>query len=254
MRVAILIVGHSQTEEWEVSASFFNKFPKDSVLKNSDVLAYVNCRDVSAARIESYLSNFPQPNKFLHYTPLNGHSVTNIPLDVKTNVYKTDYNFNRQGYLFGILEAYSSTFDMLKGYDYVLQVNPDVYVTRHDSLEDYMTRNFENRTVFHVNTMRSDIDKGFSCDSVIYRPNLMADNFFSLYRHPQILGEVMKKRETDPNYKFLPEQILKHIIIATSNTYSVMSPGTRNNRLVDSFGLWHCHDVDAAKTFLRNKQ
>lgn len=247
MKIATLIVGHSQTEEWNVSARFFKRFPNDSVLKNSDLLAYVNCRDVKASLIEDYLDQFPQCNKFLHYTPLNGHSVADVPLCIGSNAYKKDYNVNRHGYLFGILEAYTSTFDMLKNYDYVLQINPDVYVTEHELLEKYMVNNFSGTTSFHVNTMRGDFEKGFSCDSLLYRPKLMKDNIFSLYRHPNVLEEVMKKRETDPNYKFIPEQILKNLILATSSTYNVMCPGTRNNRMIDAYGLWHCHDIEAAK-------
>ena len=112
MKTAILIVGHSQKEEWKINASYFSKMSNDSIIKNSDILAYVNCKDIKASTIESYLDLFPNKNKYLLYTPSNGHSIETLPLDVKSNSYKIDYNKNRTGYLFGVLEAYCNTFQI----------------------------------------------------------------------------------------------------------------------------------------------
>jgi hypothetical protein len=253
MKVATLITSHSQTEEWEISAEFFQRMPKDSILKNSDVLVYANSKDVKASQIEKYLEAYPNSNKYLFYTPMNGHSVEDLPLDAKTNVYKTNYGNNRTGYLFGFLEACASTWDLLKSYDYVLQINTDVYVTDSEKFESYMKDNESNDAVFHVSTMRCDIDKGFACDTILYRPNLMKGNYFSLYRHPQLFNDLMQRQKSDPNYRFLPEQFLKHIILASGSKYVVMGPGTRNNRQIDAFGLWHCHDNAEARKYLSDK-
>lgn len=253
MKIAILIVGHSQTEEWEISADFYRSFPDSSILKQADVLAYVNCRSIKASTIESYLDRFPQKNKFLMYTPLNGHSVSNIPLNVETNLYKLNNSINRKGYLYGILEAYHTTFDLLKEYDYVVQVNPDVYITDNALLENYMMNNFDNEIVHHVNTMRGDANKGFSCDFTLYRPNISRGNYFSLYRDVQVLHDITRKSQVDENYRFLPEQFLKRVILDSGTSHKVMCPSTRNNRKIDEFGLWHCHDCAAAKEFLKMK-
>jgi hypothetical protein len=165
MKLAILLTGHAQTKEWELNAEFFRNMPNDSIIKNADILAYVNCKDIKASQIENYLDNFPNPRKYLFYTPMNGHTVANLPIDMSTNEYKTNFN-NRAGYLFGALEAYTNTFDLLKSYDYVIQINPDVYITNYAKLEDYLKSNMNTDSVFHVNTMRSDIDKGFTCDLI----------------------------------------------------------------------------------------
>ena len=75
IRTAILVIGHSQTDEWAICAEFFRRMPEDSILRNADLLAYVNCTAISAAQVEAYLEQFPQQQKFLYYTPMNGHSV-----------------------------------------------------------------------------------------------------------------------------------------------------------------------------------
>jgi hypothetical protein len=244
------MVAHSQTEEWGISAKFFRRMPEDSLFRNADLLAYMNCRAIKASQVEAWLELFPHENKYLYYTPMNGHSVASLPLNVAANVYKENYDVNKQGYLFGILEAYSSTFDLLKDYDYVIQVNPDVYLAEPAKLEAYLLANFDNDVVHHVNTMRRDIRNGFSCDFTVYRPRLVKDNHFALYRHPDVLGQVMEKAKTEPEYRFLPEQVLKHLILKAGHKYQVICPGTRINRKIDDYGVWHCHDNEAARRYL----
>jgi hypothetical protein len=177
-----------------------------------------------------------------------------MPLSVETNLYKENYSINRKGYLYGILEAYSTTYDLLKQYDYVVQVNPDVYVTDHSPLENYMSENMNNNIVHHVNTMRGDINKGFSCDFTLYRPNISSQNYFSLYKSPDISYDIDQKSLIDQNYKFLPEQFLKSVIISSGTSYKIMCPSTRNDRKIDAFGIWHCHNCDEARQFLSNKE
>ena len=250
MKIAILLTGHAQTREWELNAEFFKRMSEDSLLKNADILAYVNCPNIKASIVEKYLENFPNKKKYLFYTPLNGHSVSNIPLDVSTNDYKTNFN-NRAGYLFGALEAYSGTFDLLKMYDYVVQINPDVYVTNYLKIENYLKENFKNNSVIHTNTMRSDINKGFTCDFIVYRPNLMKENYFQFYKSPEVMGYVLEKSKVDPNFKYIPEQILKRLCEVFDLKYSVICNGTRNNRLIDEYGMWHCHEITEVEKELK---
>jgi len=250
MKLAILITAHAQTTEWELNAEFFKRMPSDSIIRNADIIAYANCKDIKASKIEQYLDLFPNPRKYLLYTPLNGHSVANLPIDVSTNQYKTNFN-NRAGYLFGALEAYTGTFDLLKTYDYVVQINPDVYITDCSKLENYLMEKINSPEVFHVNTMRSDINKGFTCDFIVYRPNMMPGNIFSSYKSPEVMNYVLEKSNSDPNFKFIPEQILKRICDVFNLKYGVICPGTRNGRQIDAYGLWHCHDIDAARRELK---
>jgi len=250
MKVSILLTGHAQTKEWELNSEFFNKMSEDSILKNADILAYVNCKDIKASQIEKYLDLFPNPKKYLLYTPLNGHSVSNLPIDVSTNQYKTNFN-NRAGYLFGALEAYFGTFDLLKSYDYVIQINPDVYITNYKKIEEYLKDNLNNESVFHVNTMRSDLNKGFTCDFIIYRPSLMKENIFQFYRSPEVMGYVLEKSKSDQNFKYIPEQILKRLCEVLDLKYSVICNGTRNNRLIDEYGMWHCHETSDVEKELK---
>lgn len=250
MKVAILLTGHAQTKEWELNAEFFKRMSHDSILRNADILAYVNCPDIKASQIENYLDNFPNPKKYLLYTPLNGHSVAELPINVSTNEYKTNFN-NRAGYLFGALEAYAGTFDLLKMYDYVVQINPDVYITNFNKLENYLKENQHTDSVFHVNTMRSDINKGFTCDFIIYRPNLMNGNIFNFYRSPDVMGYVIEKAKTDQNFRYTPEQILKRLCEVLNLKYSVICEGTRNNRLIDEYGMWHCHETSEVQKELK---
>jgi hypothetical protein len=249
IRTAILVIGHSQTEEWSICADFFRRMPDDSLLRNADLLAYVNCTSIRAAQVEAYLERFPQEKKFLYYTPMNGHSVADLPLDVKANVYKEDYGVNRQGYLFGVLEAYANTFDLLKHYDYVVQINPDVYIA-NGRLERYLVENFDNDIVHHVNTMWADIKRGFSCDFTVYRPRLARTNHFALYRDPEVMDYVLERARTDPDYRSIPEQILKHLVLKAGHKYQVICPSTRYNRKIDAYGIWHCHDNEAARRYL----
>jgi hypothetical protein len=252
MKVAILLTSHAQTLEWEINAEFFKRMPKNSILRNADMLAYVNSTDIKASEAEKYLKSFPNPKKYLLYTPLNGHTVANLPIDAKTNKYKTNSS-NRAGYLFGAIEAYTRTFDLLRDYDYVVQINTDVYITDFNKIENYLCENFNNENVFHVNTMRGDINKGFTCDTIIYRPNIMKNNVFQYCQSPEVMGFVLEKSNIEPDFKFIPEQILKRLCEVLNLKYKVICPGTRNNRTIDAFGLWHCHDISAAKDELKSK-
>lgn len=249
MKVAILLTAHAQTKEWELNAEFFRRMPSDSILRNADILAYANSKDIKASQIEQYLDLFPNSRKYLLYTPMNGHSVANLPIDVSTNQYKTNNN-NRAGYLFGALEAYSGTFDLLKSYDFVIQINPDVYITNYEKLENYLKDNLNTDSVFHVNTMRSDLNKGFTCDFIVYRPNMMSNNYFAFYKAPEVMGYVGEKSKIDPNFKYIPEQILKRLCEVFNLKYSVICQGTRNNRQIDEYGMWHCHEIKDVQSFL----
>lgn len=249
MKAAILIVGHSQNEEWKLNAEFFCKFPEDSLLRNAHLLAYVNS-NIEASKIENYLKFFPQKIKKLFYTPINGHSVDDLPLDTDSNKYKLNYSVNSSGYTWGILEAYSSTFPLLKDYDWIIQINPDVYITDNLKIEKYLADNFENQIAFHVNTMRGNESLGFNSDFIIYRPKIMKINHFEIYKNEKFRQKILEQKFSgNLNYKHLPEKILQSIIKMSGLQYSIICPGTRNNREIDQFGIWHCHD----NTLVKNK-
>jgi hypothetical protein len=246
MRGLVLYIAHGQTDEWKISSSFFNSYPTDSILKDFDILAYVNSSDVTASQIENYLSLFPNKNKRLIYTPCNGHTIDySLSLICNNNVYKEDTSLNRSGYLFGVSEAFSYTFDLVRHYDYVIFLNADVYMTDSKKIEDYLIDNFDNDLVHHVNTMRGDFDKGFSTDFTIYRPNkFLNGNHFSYYKDPQYINYITTQGGN------IPEQMLKLILTQNDIPYKIMGPSTRNNRKPDEFGVWHCHDNEEALLFL----
>jgi hypothetical protein len=243
MKGAFLIVGHSQTIEWEFAAQFFDRFSARSVFRGFDLLAYVNSTLVTAGQIERYLELFPNKSKKLLYTPCNGHTVdAALDLNCESNLYKVDTSRNRFGYWYGVIEAVSGTFDLLKTYDWVIQLNPDVYVTDDKLLWTYIETNNDTKFVHHVNTMRGDIKNGFSTDFQLYRPAKFRRNHFLDYRNHALLKGLREKKESISEFRFVPEQLLKHLVTASQEPYQIIGPSTRNNREIDRLGLWHCHD------------
>ncbi len=253
MKGIFLFVGHGQSQEWMNAARFFSLFGQKSLLRSFDILAYVNSTGVSAGAIEEYLTHFPNKIKRLFYTPCNGHSLdSTLSLDCAPNVYKIDTSVNRMGYWYGIIEAYANTFDLLRQYDYVIQLNPDVYITDSTKIECYLESNYTNSIAHHVNTMRGDIENGFSTDFHIYRPNLFHRNHFSDYALPDMAAALRMRSEKEKNYRFIPEQLLKKLVIGSGLCYTVIGPSTRNNREIDQHGLWHCHNNRDVDQFLAN--
>ena len=243
MKGAFLFVGHSQTSEWQYSAQFFNQFSEQSVLRDFDLLAYVNSTRVSATQMESYLELFPNKSKKLLYTPCNGHSVdSSLDLNCESNLYKEDTSKNRFGYWYGVIEAVCGTFDLLRTYDWVIQLNPDLYVTDGDRLWSYIETYIDSEHLYHVNTMRGDIKNGFSTDFQMYRPSKFERNHFRDYQDHDLLFNLRTKKEFNAEFRFVPEQLLKHLIVNSQQPYRIIGPSTRNNREIDSLGLWHCHD------------
>ena len=254
MRGIFLFVGHGQTEEWVNSASFFSLFTQKSLLRSFDILAYVNSTDVSAGQIEDYLSYFPNKVKRLFYTPCNGHSIDlTLPLDSSSNIYKSNTNLNRMGYWYGIIEAYANTFDLVRRYDYVVQLNPDVYITDSQKIERYLESNLSYPAAHHVNSMRGDQENGFSTDFHIYRPNLFRRNHFLDSMLPGVAETLRLRGETEERYRFVPEQLLKKLVIDSGLPYTIIGPSTRNNRAIDSLGLWHCHNNEDVEKFFKKK-
>ena len=249
MKSLILFTAHGSTEEWEIAAAFMNSYPKDSILRNADILAYVNCPEIPASRIEEYLKKFPNKNKRLLYTPLNGHTVDpSLELTEQGNGLKTshkDLGFyhsqvkNTFGWRAGTLEAYALTFPLVRHYDYVIHLNIDVYITNRKNIEGLLLDNLDNDIAHHVFRWRGD--QGFATDCQIYRPNKFSYNHFKYYKEG-----IKKLRE---GKSFVTEAVLAWLLKRDEKIKYSVIPYART-----TFGMWHTHDNEAAWNFLQNKK
>jgi len=208
MKVLLFITGHSQLHEY----NYFNKFLQQTSLK-CDIFIYCNNASI-APHIVKYYQEFPQTNKQLFITTLNS------------------------GYRTGGMEAMSRAIQMgvFHGYDYVIHLHPDVFLTESIYLNKILYTNLENDTVFFMTRYFPDDPNHFSSDFFIFKPRLLTVNIFfaELY-----------------TYTDSPEHYLYHVIKKYNVKHQVVKRFDNDNwsprRIDDHLKLYHEHDLELVK-------
>jgi len=255
MKCAILYTSHENTYEWDFSARFLDRLPDESILKNADILAYVNSQKVSATQIENYLLKFPNKNKRLFYSPVNGHTIFK-DLDLTSEPQQINIKkkmSSSPGWFAGTLEAYFLTFPLLRSYDYVIHLNIDCYVTNHENIEKYMLKNFPNDISHHFSRFRSGPTSGLTTSSQIYRPNKFKYNHFENYKKTikkYCSQKLFNDRKSLNQKDWVPtEIIMKKMLKDNEIKYNIFCEQKGRN----DFGLLHSHDKERIKLLLNIK-
>ena len=208
MKLLLFITGHSQLHEY----NYFNQFLQQSGLK-CDIFIYCNNPDI-APDIVKYYQEFPQTNKHLFITTLNS------------------------GYRTGGMEAMSRAIQMgtFHGYDYVIHLHPDVFITESVYLKEILSRNLDNDTVFFMTRYFPDDPNHFASDFFIFKPKILTVNIF--------LAELY-------TYTDSPEHYLYHIIKRYNVKYKVIKRFDNDNwyprRVDDHLKLYHEHELEKVK-------
>lgn len=249
MKCLILFTAHGSTEEWEIAAAFMNSYPDDSILRNADILAYVNCPEIPASQIEKYLKKYPNKNKRLFYSPLNGHTVdeslgllssgNGLKFSNESHEFYHSQVKNILGWRAGTLEAYAITFPLVRQYDYVIHLNIDAYVTNTEYIDRLLVDNLNNDVSHHVFDWRNG--NGFASDCQIYRPSKFKYNHFQDYK-------IGIDKYKDRSNKFVTEYILSWLIKKDSEIKYKIIPSNRRD-----FGIWHTHDNEKVLKFIKQK-
>lgn len=153
MKVLLFVTGCRHVKEYD----YFNRFLQrlNTLSDICDLFIHCNNSDISE-KILTYYKQFKQKNKFLYVTSLNiGHAM-------------------------GGVEALSTGIDMgiFNAYDYVIHLDPDVYITDETRIIEVLRDNLENDCVFFMNKSYPDDERFFSFDFFIFKPRLLKSNIF----------------------------------------------------------------------------
>ena len=228
MKTLIFYTSHRQLEEIKYSALFFQQFPINSILKQADIMLVHGNPKIDSQKLEEYLNMFPNKNKRLLYTKQN------------------------EGYLWGSFEKLYNFFYLFKDYHYVINTNPDVYITRDNEISNLLLDNLNNDIVYFVNMMRGSLKKGFSADFQIFKPTLFKKNYFKIYKNKyyRFYFNILRKF----NRKFTTELMLQKMIRKNNLKHKILYPSYRYQREIDPYGIWHCHDNERVKKYLSKSQ
>ena len=204
MKILLFITGHRQLKEYH----YFNVLLKRLTI-DCDIYIYCNNPDISGEIVE-YYQQFQQINKRLFITSLNN------------------------GYTMGAIEAISESLNMgiFHGYDYVIHLHPDVFLTDDTYLLELLNKHLKNETVFLVNRCFPDDQEHFSVDFFIFKPKLLRINIF--------ISELY-------TYKYSPEKYLFYVLRKYNIMYQVVKRFNNDcwypRRIDDHLKLYHEHDL-----------
>ena len=216
MKVLLFITGHRQLKEYH----YFNIFLNSLNLKLlCDIYIYCNNPEISGELLQ-YYKEFPQKNKYIFITSLN------------------------HGYTMGGAEAVNQGIKMgiFHGYDYVIHLHPDVFITDDSYLMNVLHENEFNDTVFLLTKYFPGDNRHFAFDFFIFKPKLLTINIFTneLY-----------------TYTDSPEHYLYYIINKYNIKHKVVKRFDNDNwyprRIDDHLKLYHEHDLEKVETYLKIK-
>jgi len=216
MKILIYITGYRHLIEYK----YFNNFLRELRIKYlCDIFIYCNNAEINNEIME-YYRMFEQKNKQIFITTLNG------------------------GYRIGGVEAISEGIDMgiFKGYDYVIHLHPDVFITDDLYLIDILLENKDNDTVFLITKSKPDDDRFFSFDFFIFKPKKLENNIFK-----------------DELYTFMscPEHYLHDMIMKNEIKYKFIKRFNNNNwyprRIDENLKLYHEHDMNNVVNLLKER-
>lgn len=216
MKVLLFITGFRHVEEY----GYFNDFLQRLNTLNGvcDIFIYCNNPDISAD-IVAYYRKFTQKNKHLLITSLNA------------------------GFIMGAVEAVSRGIEMgiFDGYDYVIHLHPDVFMTDESGIMEVLTENIANDCVFFITKSEPDDERFFSFDFFIFKPKLLKQNIFSDELHSYGDG---------PEH-FLCDMLAKHDV-AFKFIKRFANDDWFPRRPDDHLKLYHEHDLRLVRELLND--
>jgi hypothetical protein len=214
MKVLLFITGYRQVKEYD----YFNRFLQrlDALRDLCDVFIYCNNVMISADII-TYYQKFTQANKHLYITSRN------------------------VGFGMGGVEAVSRGLEMslFDGYDYVINLHPDVFIVDESGIVDLLHANLDNDCVFLVNKSLPDDDRFFSFDFFIFKPKLLKRNIFidELYAYDDV-----------------PEHYLCDMLVKHEVKFKVIKRFANDTwfprRVDEHLGLYHEHELERVEALL----
>jgi len=218
-KILFFITSHRQVCEINYCADFFNLFSYD-LIKNSDIILYCNNINISEEILNKHLNKFPQKNKQLIHTSKNW------------------------GYLLGALEMLSDSYELFKNYDYVVSINPDVYITDHNKLLNILNKHYYDDNVFIVERLETPAysNNTFQIDHHILKPKLLKTNVYQNF----------KNKDLQNQYNCHPEKMFYSLIVDNNIKFFDNGISYRGNRKIDPNGIWHCHDNGLVFNYLKN--
>ena len=178
---------------------------------------YCNNPEISAD-IVTYYKSFTQTNKHLYITSSN------------------------IGFRMGAVEAVSRGIEMgiFTGYDYVIHLHPDVFITGESGIVALLTANVANDCVFLVNKSEPDDARFFSFDFFIFKPALLRRNIFA---------------DELRDYRDLPEHYLHDMIVKNDVKFMLVKRFENDTwfprRIDENLNLYHEHDLELVEDLLQ---
>jgi hypothetical protein len=138
------------------------------------------------------------------------------------------------GYSYGGPEATTDCFNLFLNYKYVIQSHPDCYITNTNELEKTLEKTFDYAVspMYHIGRMC------YSTDFYIVSPknNIFEENKDKWGDLPPV-----------PEHYFYDKLRASNLLIEEINRYENGPTG----RHIDKYGIWHEHNNNSVKTFLK---
>mmetsp|Transcript_27758 Transcript_27758/g.90840 ORF Transcript_27758/g.90840 Transcript_27758/m.90840 type:complete len:348 (+) Transcript_27758:89-1132(+) len=244
-RVCLLFTSHRQVEELALAASFLRRC--SALVRGADVVVHNNCAEsiLPSALLEAHLALFPNANRRLVRSRENA------------------------GYKWGPFQQVSACLPLVREYDFVVHLHPDVYLADDSSLcaliegcgdDDPAALLVNELHLAHVqDAARAAALAGvapgavpaYSFDFFVLRPRLLARNVFDAYLDAALvasLGPAMQYPEM-LLFRAIHEMRVPHRVFARHKP----SASHADARFPDLFGLWHSHDNALIRRFLRRE-
>lgn len=207
MRIKLFFTSHRQVDEYLYSSEFFNR--SDFFKQNSDILICHNNHSLS----EDLILSKAKYN-------------TNIDI-VKVN---------NTGYYNGLHTSINDCFHLFKGYDFVIHLHPDVYLTRDKEIIDLLESelNTDNQMIvdYHQNHNNNYL-RTYCTDFFIFKPSVY--NFFG---EVNMINPIAAEAYL---YEKIEQYNIKHRTICRENSLYWE---------IDSYGIIHNHNLDRIKSIL----
>jgi hypothetical protein len=215
MKILLFITGHKQLDEYHYFRIFLERL---NLNRLCDIFIYCNNPEISSEIVDHY-KNFNNKNKNLFVTSLNS------------------------GYRLGGIEALSKCLQMgvFHGYDYVIHLHPDVFLTSDKFLLETLNQNLNNDSVFLVTRYFPEDYRHFSTDFFIFKPKLLTINIF--------IAELSSYTDFAEHYLYdmIKKYNVKYKIIKRFDN-DCWNP----RRIDDHLKLYHEHDLEKVKASLSN--
>jgi len=210
MKILLFITGYRQLEEYGYFSTLLQRLQLNNIC---DIHIWCNNPNISPD-IVTYFQKFNQQNKILTITTRNA------------------------GFRAGPVEAVSCGIEqgIFCGYDYVIHLHPDVFITDDKYLTEVLEKNKSNDTVFLITKSIPDDSEFFSFDFFIFKPALLKENIF---------------KEELYSFTCWPEHYLHNMIKKYDIKWKYIKRYDNDDwsprRIDDHLRLYHEHDLEKIK-------